>query len=347
MAMTVKIQGDRTFGPGCAWLEISAAVPPDVTYRISCSNSQKPHVGPVGWQSAPYEWRPRKIIGTRTGTRLLVGPEIVDRVHEDMQIRVEIPSTGYTAEAFWPDIPVSAVRDQARLDGPAGPNDLPPLPQRPQPATPNVTVPVPPAPPDVAEEEASDSGPDRPSPLSGIFSRFLSGATGKRLGLATVRTALVLSGLAFLLFAGLGYAYVEAGRLAPTAPPPQTLAAQGEETVRLLLEGERQPERLFSLGLQLHGTPGASRDLGLHAIRRASEHGHLPALLWLARTADPSRPEWQGVARAPNAARALPAYDKAARAGSAEAPQFSKNLCDRLRSQADSAVETRARDTFC
>jgi hypothetical protein len=349
-AMQLKITDDKSYGPGCAWLEIFAAVPPDVAYRLSSSNSQKPHLGPHGWQSAPYEFQPRKVVSTPTGARLLVGPEIVDRMQEDMRIKLEIPETGYVAEAIWPDIPVSAVRDQATLDEPPAPHVLPPLPQRRQAKPreePEATRPAQ-SEPSVAQELNGGSSASRLLGIGRVFRSREGTAAGLRFGHAmTPTTAILLASFAFLLFAGIGYAYVDSRRSSPAETPGPALVAQADEAKRLLVNGERQPEQLFSLGILLHRTPGAGRDLGLQAIQRAAEYDHIPALLWLGQTADPGRTEWQGVAREPNAVEALAAYAKAARLGNTQAHEYSTALCNRLRRQVTSAAEARARDNRC
>jgi hypothetical protein len=105
MAFRNKPVPDR---PGYAWLEIDAAVRPDVKFSLSCpSRTSKTYLGPGGWQGSPYEWTPVEVEGAATGARLQVGPPIVDQLFEDLLVRIEIPSAGYRADTQWDFVPVS------------------------------------------------------------------------------------------------------------------------------------------------------------------------------------------------------------------------------------------------
>jgi hypothetical protein len=338
--MQLRITKDTSYGPGCAWLEISAAVPADVAFRLACSNSLKPNLGPHGWQSAPYEFRPRNVVHTSTGTRMLVGPEIVDRMQEDMQVKLEIPATGYVAQAIWPDIPVSAVRHQAGLDAPSGPHALPPLPSEIQTRIGESPVQEP-RPPESDEEEAKSDNSARP------LRRRTGETIWRHVHYPMTRTsALMLASFAFLLFAVIGYTYVDSRRsLADYSGT--TSSAEISEVMRLLSDRTPQVERLFTLGASLHRSIGASRDLGLQAIQRAAEYDHAPSIVWLGQISDPNRTEWKGAVREPNAAEAVVAYARAGRLGNAQARELVGVVCGELRRRAVSAAEVQARDSFC
>src|SRR5262249_51485986 len=116
-------------------------------------------------------WRPRDVEGTPTGARLLVGPEIVDRMWNDELVRIEIPEVEYAAQASWDSIPVSAVRptavedDQEDKERPAPPTKTAPQtkpapPKPPQTGAPPITVPDGPAPGDTK----GDAPAPRPEP---------------------------------------------------------------------------------------------------------------------------------------------------------------------------------------
>jgi hypothetical protein len=336
--MQLRITKHEDFGPGWAWLEIFAAVPKGFTFQLSAPNSQKPYLGPHGWQSGPYDFEPREVASTAGGTRILVGPEIVDNMHEDMLVKLEITATGYVARAHWPDIPVSGVHDPAASDGEPTPHVLRPQPQRPVSQH-------------LGQQERSDVPPlaaQTPGHSRHWTERLRHEATASMQAIQqmTPAAAIPLASIAFLVFAALGYAYVDSRWSFPTDMPGPAVAQAGE-TQRLLVAGERNPDRLFSLGTMLHRTPGASRELGLQAIQRAAEYNHVPALIWLGKAADPVRTEWQDTMREPNAAEALAAYGKAAGLGNQEARDLSAGVCDHLRRRARSANEVRARDTTC
>lgn len=337
--MQLKIRKHEIFGPGWAWLEVFAAVPRGFTFQLSAPNSQKPHLGPHGWQSGPYEFEPREVVATAGGTRILVGPEIVDNMHEDMLVKFEITATGYVARAHWPDIPVSGVHDPGASAGAPSPDVFRPLPRSP------LTEPR-------GETERLDTPPlvvDTLGPSQHWTERLRREAVAsvQAVRRITPTAAILLASIAFLVFAGIGYAYVDTRRSFPAQVSGPALVAQADEAKRVLMSGERQPDRLFSLGTMLYRTPGGSRDLAVQAIQRAAEYDHVPALLWLGKAADPVRTEWQDTRREPNAAEALAAYSKAAGLGNGEARNLSAGVCDHLRRRARSANEVRARDTLC
>src|ERR1043166_113934 len=128
--MRLKITKHEIYGPGWAWLEISAAVPKGFAFQLSAPNGQKPHLGPHGWQNGRYEFEPRQTVPTAGGTKILVGPEVVDNMHEDMLVKLEVAATGYVAQAHWPDIPVSGVYDPGP-DDPSSPHAFRPVPRPP------------------------------------------------------------------------------------------------------------------------------------------------------------------------------------------------------------------------
>jgi hypothetical protein len=337
--MQLKITKADSHGPGCAWLEISAAVPAGVTFRLTCLNSLKPHLGPQGWQSAPYEIQPRSIVPTRTGTRMLVGPEVVDKIEEDVRVTLEIPATGYTASAIWPDIPVSGVRYQATLDGPSGPQALPPLPSRIG-GTENPTQKPPP--PAESEEE------DRRDRIEGLHPVRDHQTIWHRISLPTSRNSILsLASLAFLVSAAIGYTAMDWPRTAAADRAAMAPGTEAGEATRLMLERSPEPDRLFRVGLQLHQTPGAARDLGLQAIQRAAEYDHAPAILWLGRIFDPSENGLAGAVREPNIAEAARAYSRAARLGETRARELLGTACGELRRKAVSEAEVQAKGRFC
>lgn len=326
--MTLKINPAEEHGPGWAWIEASAALPQDGTFRLSSRQRPKPNLGPSGWQDAPANLRPHRIEATKSGVRLLVGPEIVDQMHEDMEATLQFPATGFSDAGFWPDVKVSGVRyersyreaqsEEPRRRTPVGTGE------------------------DIGEGDTQNrdggaGGGDEPRPPP-TPPRFPPESLLRK---SLLHSVLLPAALAFLLGAGLGwncldlFVRLEEDRTGPA------LAAQVQEAMRLLRGPERQPERLFTVGEALHRIPGGSRELGLEAIWRAARYDHVPALMWLAEGSDPNRSEWRTIAVRPEAGAALAAYTRAAQLGNPIAGERRDVLCRALARVGASASNAR------
>lgn len=326
--------------PGYAWLEIDAAVAPDVTFILSCpSRPSSIYLGPNGWQGSAYEWKPLAVEGARTGTGvcLQVGPAIVDRLQPDLQIRIDIPSAEYQAVAYWDPVPLSGTplggdlsEDQAASEVHA-PKPAAPKPvirdeprDKPKVETRDETK-------DASKIEPRDETKDRPkvearAPIKDK-PKADDGAGPRGAGLIAVAAA--IAGL--IVGIVLGWLYVSADLASAASRPPAVSPASAEDAIRLLTGGETQPERLYQAGVELRDRPGGSRDIALEAIARAAGLGHGPARLWLAQTADPARPDWKSVRAKPDAVTALEGYAAAIGAGSSEATTMLATLCGYLR----------------
>jgi hypothetical protein len=360
--------------PGFAWLDIDAAVGRDVTFRLSCPNrSSATYLGPSGWQGSPHDWRPVAIAAAPAGARLQVGPPIVDRLQEDVLVRIEIPSTGYRAEASWDYVPPSnapfePVLEEAEVDD-GGVNvriiDTPPpveaAPQRPvvrpQPPRPPV-VETPPnggetsgarepeivTPPPPRPEVAAPPAPAAPQPATAEARPVVETGCGEVKSGRLMAVAALVAGLAAGTAAG--YVYVTGQRIAASGAAAAAAAAPIDEAARLLAARQPQPERLFRVGAELHDNPNGSRDVGLQAVRRAAELDYVPAKLWLARTADPARHEWKSARAKPDGAASLAAY--AAQPESGEAASMRSTLCAYLRGAGQMTdADQRAVDAYC
>ena len=271
--MAFKIGPAASFGAGYAWLEVDAAVARDVTFFLSCPNRPQPYLSDNGWQGSPYPWRPRQVDGTRNGARLLVGPEIVDRILNDELVRIQIAEIDYVAEASWEGVPVSGVRptrvdeDQEDIERPVPASELPPSSPPPTPIVLNAKPPDEPTTPTrtrgdetearIVDEPAASSPAAEPSPPP--RHRWL-----------IVAAAVLGVGLGVFF----GHKYVATVPIYASPSEPPAPAQSVEEAQRLLASPGPAVARLFQLGVEIHGAPSAPRELGLAAIRRAAELGY-------------------------------------------------------------------------
>jgi hypothetical protein len=367
--------------PGYAWLEIDAAVSRDVTFRLSCPIRQPSSIwlAPDGWQGSPYDWKPLDIEGAATGARLLVGPPIVDRLREDLLVKIEIPAANYRADSLWEYVPPSGaplpdptveIDDGASGDG-ANVRWVPPRPDPPPRPRPGDARPVDARSADApGASEARNGGSSvggaradagikattetNTGPRTDADTTAGGGTTGEQSsprpdhgakGGKLIALAAVLIGLIIGLV--LGYLYVGAERAAAVSALTAS-GASAEEATRLLASREPQAESLYRVGMALREYPNGSRDIALQAIRRAAELGYAPAQLWLARSADPAREEWKGVRAKPDAAIALEGYAHVVQAGNNDAAVNRITLCGYMQgvSQATDA-ERQVVTTYC
>lgn len=156
MAGRLTIREDDVLPPGWVTIGLAAPTVPDaigvtITRR---SPSEKPHLGPQGWQSAAFAFPPRQMRAMPDGVDLVFGPEVTAHLVVDMDVTVGIPALGLEERHFWPDISHGVAVA------------LPPLPSAPaRPAPPPPPLPVA-APAPSPQENQPGIGPDpgRPAP---------------------------------------------------------------------------------------------------------------------------------------------------------------------------------------
>jgi hypothetical protein len=324
--MAMRIYPNYARGPGYAWIEVEAALPNDITFTISAPNRlNKPFLGVRGWQGSAYELKPLELSGTELGSRMLVGPPVVDHIWEDELIELRIPLASYSSRATWPDdVPPSGI---------APPTNI--VADSPQPP-PIATVgdrgskPVPPKPPN----PPSSDDPIRP----GRDSRIIPGPSPFRR--LIIQTAWTIVGL--LIGYGIGFLYMSPHSLiASTSASVDNIASDVADAQRLLPGAVEQAEQIYQIGLRLRASRAPANELGLQALHRAAELNFVPALLWFGKTADPTRDEWRGVRLSPDAGAALESYIKAERANSAEARQLKAALCRHMQADTTSSDSNR------
>ncbi|NPU13064.1 hypothetical protein HL666_20040 [Bradyrhizobium sp. 83002] len=329
--MPLRIYPNHERGPGYAWIEIEAALPTGVVFTISAPNRvNKNYLGAIGWQAAPYEWKPIELSGTILGSRMLVGPSVVDHIWEDELLELRIPLAGYSGQTTWPDDvspsgvarPINPVSDD--------PLHLPvvtvddPSPKPPLPATGEF--------PEANKVVELDQGQASPSPGPEVTSHL---SPFKRLGIVLW----AIAGLA--IGYGIGYAYMSPSSLSAPAAFVDNIASDVAEAQRLLPGTAEKAEQIYQVGLRLRTSRAPGRELGLQALHRAAELNFVPALLWFGKTADPIRDAWQGVRLSPDVALALDSYGRAERANSAEARQLKAALCRHIQADATLSASNR------
>jgi hypothetical protein len=327
---------------GYAWLEIDAAVPEGVTFSLcNLSRSSEPYLGPNGWRVNPYHWKPL-LIDRGPPVRLQVGPQIVDRLHPDVQIRIDIPSVEYSAETVWEYVlPSGAPLPEVKEEEPLQP---PPEPVRPEPVKPPpepVRQPTPPPepvrqptpPPEPVRRPTPPPEPvvrQPPPPPKPEPVRQQPQTPEPEKSSRMIAVAALLAGAVIGL--PVGYLYIDAERVAASPPAASASgAASPDGAIQLLASNRPPPEQLYQAAIALRESPGGSRDIALQAMRRAEQLRYAPAMLWLAQAVDPSRQDWKDASMEPDAARALAGYAKAEQAGSSDAATLHTALCGYMR----------------
>ena len=125
--ITVEID-EAAGGPGYARIVVPSAgsAGEAAKFRIQRQDrNQQNHLGPNGWQNGAVDllpWRAR-----RDGTELIlyIGPEIVDRVPNDISVELSVPDASVYGHVLWPDLPSSSVAPGGSAGGIA-PRPAPP-----------------------------------------------------------------------------------------------------------------------------------------------------------------------------------------------------------------------------
>lgn len=346
MASRLTIREDDTLPPG--WVSITLAmphVPEDVGVTITRrSPSEKPHLGPLGWQSAAHAFPPRLVRSLPDQTELVFGPEVTAHLVVDMDVMLGVPLLRLEERHFWPDISHGAAVA------------LPPLPPMPSRPPPPPALPLPPSPPlppaaaqaPVAHPTAKDEttkpeeAPKGPVPPEG------DGPAVRRRPAIAAGCVVLLAAMAFLVLGPLGERWRVPAPIPdpPSEPParPQATAPEraaaptpdgfGQRYERLLRDGG-QAEQLLALGRE--AMAARETDTGFNAIALAADRGAAAAKFMLGEWYDPLRP--RTVPLTPDAAIAAAYYQDAGRSGHSPANAALTRLCNAARDPATAAQE--------
>lgn len=323
-------------------------VPRVLVERFGGENTK---LGPHGWAVDSKGLRPRVIEKRGPELWLCFGAEVSFHVLPNTPVRISIPGIELEGTEIWPPIP----------RGRAPPADIPPddalWPEPPKAAPP----PPPPPPPKVEEPPPVVAPPPEPPPPPPPPPPQPPPPPPETKPDSKLPA---IAALLLLLAAGGGAAWWFT-RTPPEPTPPRADATPaspaspdcaGAEDV---LSGKCSPQAMIDLpaaeqtrlGEALLGQ-GDRRagDLGVSLLSAAaSRHNHGPAQLALGRLYDPATFRQGGPFGAPNPARALDLFGKAAESGLADARTAREALVARLKQEAagaDQAAADRAAATL-
>ncbi len=298
------------------------------------------YLGPGGWQATRFAFGPYPVEHGAGADRLRVGPEIVNRLTEYQPLRLTLGPV--SADLSWPDDVVPS--PDAALSGgiwtaPAAtptPTAAPPKPPKTAPVeVAGVDTPLP--------EPEKESAPPVPDPVP------VPPSPGRR-------TPLLIGGLAILALLAGGAAYFL------TRPDPTPVVATTTETETPPPSEPAGPDcsaaALETLGAQGFGPVLArigdcgnaiTQDEALGLVEKAAQANDPAALTVMGQLYDSASTEAVletslQLSASDNPAQAAEYYDRAARAGSAEATPLLRTVCERLSTMTDTLSQSAHED---
>ena len=218
---TISIEEETARGPGWARITVRPRpTAPAPRLRLSRRQSDKPYLGPQGWQSSPQALEPQAIISDETAGVFLLGPEITRHLELDDRVEIAVDGTPIQARVEWPYITPRVGMPAGTLIRPADPE--PPV--APPPTTKPPELPPEPEP----KPEPPPQPPRSPPPLPAAASR----RCGPRCALLIALAALVLVVAGGLLW----YLVQEDRTVAEASIPPEEPAPVAP------LQAEPEPE---------------------------------------------------------------------------------------------------------
>ena len=327
--VTLRIEEDIAKPPGHARLcLIGLSATGDLRFRLRDVRTGE-LLGAAGWQPGDVLLQPDRATAEGSDLALEIGPSIVDHVHRDTRIELEIPGVDVRARGFWPDMAVSLGASRATVQ----------VRRRPSPPAP---TPPPAAPEEGAKPELWPAPADPPEPASAATPPPPPGAPGGRrvwVGLlALLLVAAAVAGGAWHR-GWIGPASTTADPAPPPTAPPADLLARLRD-----LDGQGgAPGDYLQLAQQAQGQGNA--DVAALAIAVPIREGYGPALLQMGRWYDPRHQTTAGSPfRRPNSLQAAENYRKAKAAGEADAAGELEGLCRHL---AETNGDALAREKAC
>ena len=298
--------------PGTVVLSVSGLAPSeDVKVTITRKKSDRPNLGPQGWQTTEYLFTPRVIRdGSKGATDLVFGREMTDHLDLDADIWVGVPSESHRERHFWPAN--MAAPGAAKLDV-----ELPTAPvietEGPSGTGSQDTDSESDEADDSDERDAEEEGPtklvDPPEPKE-------RGKRGWIIPAVLATCCLFLAGAAAYYF----WPLLSETRQSEREPVPRNLTAL---YAQYRSEGGHA-EELLSLGQE--ALESGQQDLGFNAITLAADRQNAAANMLIGRWYDPLETE-RGLLE-PNANSAALYYTNAAVAGHVEAEALISRLCE-------------------
>ncbi len=338
-------------------------VPRVMVERFGAENTK---LGLHGWAVDSKGLRPRVVEKRGAELWLCFGAEVSFHVLPNTPVRINIVGTDIEGTEIWPPIPrgkappADIPEDDAPWPEPKAEAPPPPAPPAPAPAPPPPAPPPPPPPPPPAEQATVIIQPRReeappPPPPPPPAAPAKRGPPVVAI-VAVLLVLLVAAGGAAWWFLWPAAAPIQQARV-PT-PPPAPASPDCAEAADVL-NGRCTPEKMIALpateqtrlaeALLRQGERRAS-DMAVSLLSAAaSRHNHPAARLALGRLYDPVTFKQGGPLTAPNPARALDEFAKAAEGGLADAKTARDALVAKLKLEAagpDAAAAERARSVL-
>jgi hypothetical protein len=337
----IEIAEDFDHGPG--WVVISVAAdggaPRATSVSIQRRASDKPHLGPSGWQTQEHWLTPAAIEETEHADVLRYGPAVTAHVAYAQDLTITIAPLGLAERHFWPAIAAPSLDARGTFVAPRGAapdlgreRDLP----GPKPlgsGDPSVGIPTEHS---AAEPEASAA------PTSDRGSRRGALLADRRLLAGGIAVLVLLVLAAYVLTRG-GVPSDRSERAA--AMPPASDPSLLERYDRYRLAGG-EAEALLGLGQE--ALAAGDTDLATRAISLAATRGSAAADLTLGKWYDPAEPRILAGPAAPDSAALY--YKRAAASGNAEAAEHLARLCQRATAPSEAeinAFENFQFETYC
>jgi hypothetical protein len=349
----LTIQED--FDRGLGWVTISVAEggagPRAASVSIQRRSSDKPHLGPQGWQTQQHWLMPDTAEEVKGATVLRYGPTVTAHVAFAQDLTITVAPIGLSERHFWPDVPAPPPDARGLFVTPcAEPPDIGPEEDEP------------PHQPKGGSKSSSDEpgtgtngdkstnlgakGPQAPieaPPQSHPGSRPFSLRAGRRTLFAGGIVVLGLLALAALVLTKERAPVVQSERDLP-APPAAETSLLARYDVYRLAGGEA--DALLALGRE--ALRAGDADLATRAISLSASRGSAAANLAMGKRYDPAESRGlSGQAEPDSAARY---YNQAAAAGNAEAAALLARLCERATAPPEAETEAFANfqlETYC
>ena len=334
-----RVEEDTTYPGGYALIHVSAPMAEgDRDLAFERPGSDKPYLGPNGWQTQAVTLQADAVLAGPTQTTLKIGPDIVDQIDEDWRILIRLPGIDFESTLFWPAITRSGRTQRTTALAPGEQTTLS------QKHTPLKRAPA--AAPDPAPEPAPE-----PIPVTSVHA---GAASPPRPGHARVLAGALLA-LVLLLCAGGAFwwfqtrpageasgspanivaappdsapaANVEtAERTAPARPAQVSPAERKAELQRLAQSGS--PGDLYAFGRQ--SLQAGDRETGYLAVDIAQQRGHGEAMMQVGRWYDPRHHGADRMFSRPNSEQAARYYKRAYETGLSAGGDELRGLCSAL-----------------
>ncbi|TAX64125.1 hypothetical protein ELI03_35340 [Rhizobium leguminosarum] len=331
MSKRLSIYDDPSLPPGSVVLAMPLADNPEkLLVCFARRNSDRPHLGPYGWQAGEHYFEPREIRSKEGLTELVFGSEVTRHAAVDMDLTIAVPAADIRERHFWPDV-AGAFEDGSLV------LDLPSAAKRPEPTKnqPPFTPPAPPAPPasGVTQDQQNGEGPDDEPETSGTGGVDVAIAPAKKqlwpylLFLLLVCVGAALGSYFYLRPVGENHSQPventssahEQNAPEPPPPPAQDFASR----YKTYLDQQGHADELLALGNE--ALSANAKDVGFNAVTLSADRGSAAAKLLMGKWYDPLVTERHYVTANPNNAAVY--YSQAAGLGAGDAKSALERLC--------------------